>query len=213
MQDLRDAGYLPEAVRNYLALLGWGDADDETILSTQQIVERFSLARVSRNPAQFDERKLRWLNGRYLRALSIDDLTARLEAFTGRSGLRDAVEISREKMQTLADFWPLAGFIFDGPATPGDEKARAKWLDEDGRAALAHAHTALTSLDTFTLENTQAALEGVVAARSSKPKQVFQPIRVALTGTAVSPGIFETLSVLGRDESLARIDAALVGDE
>ena len=164
VQDLRDAGYLPEAVRNYLALLGWGDADDETILSTEQLVERFSLERVSRNPAQFDERKLRWLNGRYLRALSIDDLTARLEAFTGRSGLREAVEISREKMQTLADFWPLAGFIFDGPAAD-DEKARAKWLDEDGRAALAHAHTALTTLDTFTLENTQAALEGVIAAR------------------------------------------------
>jgi glutamyl-tRNA synthetase len=211
VQELRDAGYLPEAVRNYLALLGWGDADDETILSTRQLVERFSLDRVSRNPAQFDERKLRWLNGRYLRALSIDDLTARLEAYTGRSGLRDAVEISREKMQTLADFWPLAGFIFDGPGD--DEKARAKWLDEDGRAALADAHTALTTLDTFTLENTQAALEGVVAAREIKPKQVFQPIRVALAGTAVSPGIFETLSVLGRDESLARIGAALGDDE
>jgi glutamyl/glutaminyl-tRNA synthetase len=207
VQDLRDAGYLPEAVRNYLALLGWGDADDETILSTQQLVERFGLDRVSRNPAQFDERKLRWLNGRYLRALSVDDLTARLEAFTGRSGLRDAVEISREKMQTLADFWPLAGFIFDGPAD--DEKARAKWLDEEGRAALADAHRALTSLGTFTLENTQAALEGVVAARDCKPKQVFQPIRVALAGTAVSPGIFETLSVLGRDEALRRIDAGL----
>ncbi|MDP1850426.1 MAG: glutamate--tRNA ligase [Solirubrobacteraceae bacterium] len=207
VQDLRDAGYLPEAVRNYLALLGWGDADDETILSTDQLVERFSLERVSRNPAQFDERKLRWLNGRYVRALSIDDLTARLEAFTGRRGLRDAVEISREKMQTLADFWPLAGFIFDGPAD--DEKARAKWLDEEGRAALADAHTALASLDAFTLETTQAALEVVVAARECKPKQVFQPIRVALAGTAVSPGIFETLSVLGREEALGRIDAAL----
>src|SRR5215210_4066029 len=116
VQELRAAGYLPEAVRNYLALLGWGDTDDETILDTQQLVERFSLERVSKNPAQFDERKLRWINGRYLRALSVDDLTARLEAFTGRSGLRDAVEISREKMQTLAEFWPLAGFIFDGPA-------------------------------------------------------------------------------------------------
>ncbi|HEV2775351.1 MAG TPA: glutamate--tRNA ligase [Solirubrobacteraceae bacterium] len=208
VQDLRDAGYLPEAVRNYLALLGWGDTDDETILSTDQLVERFSLERVSRNPARFDERKLRWLNGRYVRALSVDDLTARVEAFTGRSGLRDAVAISREKMQTLADFWPLAGFIFDGP-TPDDEKARAKWLDDEGRATLAHAHTALASLDTFTLENTQAALEGVVAARECQPKQVFQPIRVALAGTAVSPGIFETLSVLGREEALGRIDAAL----
>ena len=208
VQDLRDAGYLPEAVRNYLALLGWGDADDETILSTPQLVERFSLDRVSKNPAQFDERKLRWLNGRYLRALSVDELTARLEAFTGRSGLRDAVEISREKMQTLADFWPLAGFIFDGAATD-DEKARAKWLDDDGRAALADARAALAQLDAFALENTQAALEGVVAARRCKPKQVFQPIRVALAGTAVSPGIFETLSVLGRDEALARMEAAL----
>ena len=209
VQDLRDAGYLPEAVRNYLALLGWGDADDETILSTEQLVERFSLERVSRNPAQFDERKLRWLNGRYLRALTVDDLTQRLEAFTGRSGLREAVEISREKMQTLADFWPLAGFIFDGPADD-DEKARAKWLDEDGRAALADVQAALEGVDDpFTLVNTQAALESVVAARDCKPKQVFQPIRVALAGTAVSPGIFETLTVLGRDESLVRIGAAV----
>jgi glutamyl-tRNA synthetase len=207
VQELRDAGYLPEAVRNYLALLGWGDADDETILSTPQLVERFSLDRVSRNPAQFDERKLRWLNGRYLRALSVDELTARLEAFTGRSGLRDAVAISREKMQTLADFWPLAGFIFDGAAT-GDEKARAKWLDEDGRAALADVRAALSEVDPFTLETIQAALEGTVAARGVKPKQVFQPIRVAISGTAVSPGIFETLAVLGRDETLARLARA-----
>ncbi|MDQ3722722.1 MAG: glutamate--tRNA ligase, partial [Actinomycetota bacterium] len=80
---------------------------------------------------------------------------------------------------------------------------------EEGRAALADARAALTACDPFTLESTQALLEGVVAARECKPKQVFQPIRVALAGTAVSPGIFETLSVLGRDESLARIDAAL----
>jgi glutamyl-tRNA synthetase len=207
VQELRDAGYLPEAVRNYLALLGWGDPDDETILSTQQLIERFSLERVSRNPAQFDERKLRWLNGRYLRALEADDLTARLEAYTGREGLHDAVEISREKVQTLADFWPLAGFVFDGPGD--DPAAREKWLDADGRAALADVHAALEPVDPFTLESVQSALEGVVAARDAKPRQVFQPIRVALAGTAVSPGIFETLTVLGRDESLARIERAL----
>jgi glutamyl-tRNA synthetase len=207
VQELRDEGYLPEALRNYMALLGWGSEDDETILSTQQLVEQFSIERVSRNPARFDHQKLRWLNGRYIRELSVDDLTARLEQFTGRSGLRGAVEISREKMQTLADFWPLAGFIFDGPAD--DRAARERWLGEEGRAALADVRAALEGVEPFTLDEIQAALEAVVAARGVKAKQVFQPVRVALAGRAVSPGIFETLAVLGRDESLRRIDAAL----
>ena len=134
VQDLRDAGYLPEAVRNYLALLGWGDADDETLIATDELVRRFSLDRVSKNPARFDEQKLRWMNGRYLRELPAEDLVGRLEAFTGREGLAQAAAISSEKIQTLSDFWPLAGFFFDGPAD--DEAARAKWLGDDGVAAL-----------------------------------------------------------------------------
>jgi glutamyl-tRNA synthetase len=207
VQELRDEGYLPEALRNYMALLGWGSQDDETIISTDELVQQFSIERVSKNPAQFDHQKLRWLNGRYVRALPVDELTERLEAFTGRGGLRAAVEISREKMQTLADFWPLAGFIFDGPAD--DPAAREKWLDEDGRVTLRAVRDALAPLAQFTQSAVQAALEGVVAALGVKPKQVFQPIRVALAGRAVSPGIFETLAVLGRDESLARIDRAL----
>ncbi len=207
VQELRDEGYLPEALRNYMALLGWGSEDDETIISTDELIRQFGIERVSKNPAQFDHQKLRWLNGRYVRSLSVDDLTARLETFTGRSGLRDAVEISREKMQTLADFWPLAGFVFDGPAD--DPAAREKWLDDSGRAALHQVRDALEPLDEFTHEALQAALEDIVTALGVKPKQVFQPIRVALAGRAVSPGIFETLAVLGRDESLARIDRAL----
>ncbi len=206
VQELREAGYLPAAVRNYLALLGWGDADDETIIPTDELVKRFDVARVSRNPARFDEQKLRWMNGRYLRELSLDELTAELETFTGRTGLREAVAISREKIQTLADFWPLSGFIFDGPGD--DEKAKAKWLTDDGRAALADAHAALTGVDPWDVEGIEAALQAVVAAREAKPKDVFQPVRVALAGTAVSPGIFETLQVVGREASLARIQAA-----
>jgi glutamyl-tRNA synthetase len=207
VQDLRDAGYLPEAVRNYLALLGWGDVDDETLIPTDELVRRFRIERVSRNPARFDEQKLRWMNGRYLRQLGTDELTRRLEERTGRTGLHDAVAISEEKIQTLADFWPLAGFIFDGPAD--DPSARERWLSDGGRAALADARAALSNAEPFDVAHIERALRGVVDARSAKPRDVFQPVRVALAGTTVSPGIFETLAVLGRDEALARIDAAL----
>ena len=207
VQELRDAGYLPEAVRNYLALLGWGSEDDETKLSTDELVERFDIARVQKNPARFDEQKLRWLNGLYLRELSVDELTSRLEVHTGRTGLRAAVEISREKIQTLDDFWPLAGFIFDGAAD--DPAAREKWLGEDGRAALADVRSVLADLEPFDPEHVEQALRGVVEQRGEKPKNVFQPVRVALAGTTVSPGIWETVAVLGRDETLARLDAVL----
>jgi glutamyl-tRNA synthetase len=207
VQELRAAGYLPEAVRNYLALLGWGDADDETIISTPELIQRFRIERVARNPARFDEQKLRWLNGRYMRELDTDELTRRLEAYTGREGLRDAVAISEEKVQTLADFWPLAGFIFDGPGD--DPAAREKWLGEEGRAALADVRAALAEVEPFTAEQVEPALRAVVDARGAKPRDVFQPVRVALAGTTVSPGIFETLAVLGRDASLERIDRAL----
>jgi glutamyl-tRNA synthetase len=205
VQELRDAGFLPEAVTNYLALLGWGAADDETILSRDEIVAQFTLERVSKNPARFDEKKLRWMNGLYIRALDVDDLTARLEAFTGRTGLRGAVEISQEKISTLADFWPLSGAIFDGPVD--DAKAREQWLGEEHRAALTDVRAALADLEPFDLASIDAALRGVVESRGAKPKQIFQPIRVALTGTTISPGVFEMIALLGRDETLARLDA------
>jgi glutamyl-tRNA synthetase len=210
VQDLRDAGYLPEAVRNYLALLGWGDEDDETIIPTDELIKRFRIERVSRNPARFDEQKLRWMNGRYLRELGTDELTRRLlEYHPGLPAdrLRDAVAISEEKIQTLADFWPLAGFIFEGPAD--DPQARERWLSDGGLEALAEARAALERAEPFDAEHIEHALRQVVEARDAKPRDVFQPVRVALAGTTVSPGIFETLQVLGRDEALARIDAVL----
>jgi glutamyl-tRNA synthetase len=207
VQELRSAGYLPAAVRNYLALLGWGAGDDETILSTTELVRRFDIARVQRNPAQFDETKLRWLNGRYMRELTLEDLTAALEAFYGRTGLAPAVAISSEKLQTLADFWPLCGFIYDGPVE--DPQARERWLDEEGLAALAQARAALAAVVVFDVEGIEAALGAVVERRGGKPRDVYQPLRVALAGRPISPGIFETVAVLGREETLARIDSAL----
>src|SRR5215203_4323540 len=108
VQDLRNSGYLREAVINYLALLGWGYDETTTFFTIPQLQELFSLERVSKNPAVFDEQKLRWINGRYVRELPLDDLTARLEEFTGRTGLREGVEITQEKISTLDEFWPLA---------------------------------------------------------------------------------------------------------
>jgi len=204
VQELRDAGYLPEAVRNYLALLGWGAGDDETVLSTEELVERFTLERVSRNPARFDEVKLRWLNGLYIRKLPVPELARRLEAFTRRDGLEQAARISHEKIQTLADFLPLAGSLLDGPVD--DPKARERWLDEGGRVVLADVRDALAALESFDEESIEQALTGVIERRGLKPREVYQPLRVALTGATVSPGIFESVALLGREEALRRID-------
>ncbi len=207
VQELRDAGYLPEAVRNYLALLGWGAGDDATVLSTQELIERFTLERVSRNPARFDETKLRWLNGLYIRKLEPAELARRLEAFTGREGLEDAARISREKIQTLADFLPLTGSLLDGPGE--DPSARERWLDDGGRAMLTQVGDALAATGSFDESAVQQALEAVIAERGVKPREVYQPLRVALTGTTVSPGIFESVALLGREETLRRITRAL----
>jgi glutamyl-tRNA synthetase len=213
VQELRDRGYLPEAVRNYLALLGWGYDEETTFHTTDELKERFSLERVSRSPAVFDEQKLRWMNGRYVRELPVEELTRRLETFTGREGLGEAVAITQDKISTLDEFWPLAQSIFEGPVD--DPAAREKVLGAPGATeALGQARHALAELPAaWTLESVEQALRGVAERLEVKPKAVFQPLRVALTGTTVSPGIFETVALLGRDETLARVDDALDGRE
>jgi glutamyl-tRNA synthetase len=208
VQELRDAGYLPEAVDNYIALLGAGFASDEEFFSLPELAERFRLERVSKNPAIFDEQKLRHLDGRHLRALGTDELTGRLEVFTGRTGLRGAVEITEEKIQTLADFWPLVSFLFDGPVD--DPKAFEKTIRRDGGVeALTAARGALALVEPFDAEHVETALRGVVDQLDTKPGKVFQPVRVAIAGQTVSPGIFESVALLGKDDTLARIDSAL----
>jgi glutamyl-tRNA synthetase len=208
VQELRDAGYLPEAVDNYIALLGAGFASDEEFFTLPELAERFRLERVSKNPAVFDERKLRHLNGRHLRELGTDELTARLERFTGRTGLRGAVEISAEKIQTLGDFWPLVSFLFDGPVD--DPGAFEKTILRDGGVqALSAARDALARVEPFDADGVDRALRAVVDELDTKPGKVFQPVRVAIAGQTVSPGIFESVALLGKDETLARIDSAL----
>jgi glutamyl-tRNA synthetase len=208
VQDLRAAGYLPEAVRNYIALLGWGYDESTTFFTTDELVARFDLTRVSKNPAVFDEQKLRWMNGRYLRELDPGDLRRRLEDLSGRDVPPAAVEISQEKMQTLADFWPLAGFLVE--RGPFDEKAWDKVMRDGAPERLRAARDALEDVgEPFDADRVEMALRAVVDRFGVKPKDVFQPVRVAITGTTVSPGIFESVAALGREETLARIDEAL----
>ncbi len=214
--ELREAGYLPAAVRNYMALLGWGAGDDQTVLSTAELVGRFTLDTVSRNPARFDEVKLRWLNGVHIRALALEQLVEQVASYldlTAHAGFRDdprlprAVEISQEKIHTLADFWPLTGPLLDAPID--DAKARERWLGEQGRAMLAQAREVLAALQSFDEGSLAPALEGLVERLGCKPREVYQPLRVALTGTTVSPGIFESIALLGREETLRRVDGVL----
>jgi glutamyl-tRNA synthetase len=207
VQELRVAGYLPSAIRNYLALLGWGYDESTTFFSTDELVERFTLERVSKNPAVFDEQKLAWMNANYLRGLEIDELVRMLEDRYGRDDLRAAAEISQEKLRTLDDFWPFAGFLFERREI--DPAAWEKVMTDGAADRLQRARDALAGAEPFDKEGVEAALRGVVDDLGVKPKEVFQPVRVAIAGTTVSPGIFESVAVLGRDETLTRIDNAL----
>jgi glutamyl-tRNA synthetase len=204
---LRDAGYLREAVINYLALLGWGWDETTELMTVDELVERFTLERVNKNPAVFDEVKLRHFNGRYLRALDVDDLKARIEDLLGREVPRVAVEIAQEKMQTLADFWPLASFLVERQET--DPAAWDKVMKDGAAERLEKAREALAQVEPWQVEGVEQALRGVVEETGAKPKDVFQPVRVAVAGSTISPGIFESVAALGRDEALARIDDAL----
>jgi glutamyl-tRNA synthetase len=206
VQEVREGGYLPEAVRNYIALLGWGYDESTEFMTTDELVERFSLERVSKNPAVFDEQKLRWMNGRYMRELPLAELHRRIEEFYGREDIPvEIVEIAREKMQTMADFWDLAGPLIDAP-TEYQEQAWQQW----GRSRhLRAVRDNLANATTWDVVEIEAALRALVDDLGVKPKEIFQPLRVALTGTTVSPGIFESVAALGRDETLSRVDRAL----
>jgi glutamyl-tRNA synthetase len=211
VQELRTAGYLPAAVRNYLALLGWGADDDATLISTEELVERFRIADVGKAAAIFDEKKLRWINGRYMREMPLDDYVSAVATHLGRPAdeqLRAACEIVQEKAQTLEEVWPLIRFLFEAPVE--DEKAWRKTMKDEAPEALEAARAALAATGDFDTASVEVALSPLPERLGTKPGRVYQPIRVAISGGTVSPGIFESLAVLGRDESLRRIDAALV---
>jgi glutamyl-tRNA synthetase len=209
VQELRAAGYLPAAVRNYLALLGWGADDDATLIPTDELVERFRLEDVGSAAAIFDEKKLRWVNGRYMRELPIDEYTAAVAAHRGREAderLRAACRIAQDKAQTLEEVWPLIAFLFEPPVE--DEAAWRKVMKDGTLPLLEAARAALAGASEFDAAGVEEALTPLPEALGVKPGKLYQPIRVAITGSTVSPGIFESLAALGREDSLARIDAA-----
>ena len=209
VQELRDSGYLPAAVRNYLALLGWGADDDTTIMSTEELIRRFRVEDVGKSAAIFDEKKLRWLNGRFMREMPLDDYVAAVARYLGREPdeqLRAACAIAQEKAQTLEEVWPLIRFLFEEPVD--DEKAWGKVMKEGSGEILAASAAALEAIDTFEPESIEAALAPLLARFDLKPGKLYQPIRVAITGTSISPGIFESLATLGQERSLERIRAA-----
>ena len=209
-QELRDAGYLPAAVRNYLALLGWGTDDDTTLMPTDELVRRFRVEDVGKAAAIFDEKKLRWINGRFMREMALDDYTAAVARHLGRDAdeaLRAACAIAQEKAQTLEEVWPLIRFLYEPPVD--DRKAWDKVMKDGALQALDAAHAALSGAgEDFGQEAIESALDPLPERLGVKPGRLYQPIRVAITGTSVSPGIFESLAALGREESLARIEAA-----
>lgn len=209
VQELREAGYLPAAVRNYLALLGWGADDDTTIMSTEELIRRFRVEDVGKSAAIFDEKKLRWLNGRFMREMPLDEYTAAVARHLGREAderLRAACAIAQEKAQTLEEVWPLIRFLFEPPVE--DEGAWAKVMKEGTGEILDAAAAALEGAEPFEPEPIEAALAPLLERFDVKPGKLYQPIRVAITGTSISPGIFESLAALGRDRALERIRAA-----
>ena len=210
----REQGFLSAAMVNYLALLGWSYDDRTNVFSIDELIERFSLERVAKNPAAFDVGKLEWLNGHYIRAASRDDLVAALapvcrargldvDGQRGRGALEAVVPLIAERLKRLDEAPGMIAFLFG--AIELDERARAT---VDGQAGyLGAAAGALEALDKWTSTAIEEALRALAAERDLKPKQAFQPIRAAVTGTLVSPPLFESLEILGREETIRRLRA------
>ena len=207
VEEFRKNGYLPEALMNFLALLGWAPDGETTIMSREELIERFSLERVSPSPAQFDYAKLDWMNGMYIRALPLEEFAHRLILYLGEQGydwdaglvLRTA-PLVQEKIQRLGEYPAFAGFFFhDVDPDPAE-------LDGGG-PMLAAAREALAELEPFAAPAIEAALRAVAERLELKPRQAFQPLRVAVTGSRVSPGLFESMELLGREQTLFRLSA------
>ena len=213
----RDRGFIPEGLLNYLALLGWAIAADRDIFSLDEMVAAFDVADVNANPARFDQKKADAINAEHIRLLAVEDFTDRLRDYfethghhTGLDDVRFAVAagLVQTRIVVLGDAWDLLKFFNDDEYTI-DPKAAAKELGTDTGPVLDAAVTALDGLSGWTVTDIEAALKGaLVEALGLKPRKAFGPIRVAITGSLVSPPLFESMELLGRERSLQRLRQA-----
>ncbi|MGH3745265.1 MAG: glutamate--tRNA ligase, partial [Mycobacteriales bacterium] len=211
----REHGFLADAMRNYLALLGWSLAPDRELFTTDEMVAAFDLSKVSRNPARFDVRKLEAINGEKIRALPEATLVEMLRPWFAEAGLpvpagvlETAVPLVQTRIVRLTDAVEMLRFLLvdetDFQVVDRDQLTPAV------TAQLSAAAEALAALDTWTHDVIEACLRGtLVEGMGLKPKLAFGPVRVAITGRRMSPPLFESLALLGRDRSLARLKAAL----
>jgi glutamyl-tRNA synthetase len=205
VEDFREEGYIPEALVNFLARLGWAYDDKQEVFSRDELLRLFRLDRVSPSPAVFDYQKLAWLNGVHLRNLPPDEYASRVVVYLREQGIdweenavRQAAPLVQEKIETLAQFPDYVRFLFE------DVQPDPSLVD-GAAPVLAEAERALAGLEPFDAEAIERELRGLAERLELKPREAFQPIRIAVTGSKVSPGLFESIELLGRERTLARL--------
>jgi len=208
VDEFRHAGYYAPALMNFLALLGWSYDDRTTIMSRDQLIERFTLERVVPSPATFDYEKLDWMNGVYLRALPPEQYADELVRWLRDEGydwdeelVRRAAPLVQEKIERFGQFPEFAGFLFR------EVEPDPALLDGDA-PVVAAARDELAGVEPFRAAEIEAALRALAERLQLSPRKAFQPIRIAVTGSKVSPGLFESLELLGREEALKRLSSA-----
>ena len=210
VEAFREQGFLPEALVNYLALLGWSKDAETTFLTREELVAAFDLSRVSSNPAAFDTKKLEWMNNHYIQQLDHEELAARCLHFLTAAGLspdlellRRAMPLVRERMKRLTESVDLLTFLFTDDVEV-DEKARAV-IAKAPEGYLGRVAEALTAVDPWTSQAIEAALDALAEHVGLSRKNAFQPVRAAVTGSTVSPPLPESMELLGRDRTLERL--------
>ena len=217
--DYGKEGYLPEAMMNFLATLGWNDGTEQEVFTTTELIEKFSLDRVQKSPARFDEQRLLWLNGQHIRLLSLDALYERVVDFWPESASTSTKEhkiavlsLVQDRLKTLADLSVASSYFFETP-TPNwsmaDDNKQLRKLDQEERKnLLSQALTALEQSD-FDASSVQDTLNQLLETTGQKPGILFSLVRLAVSWAPFSPALHDTIATLGKDETVTRISAAI----